>query len=144
MADPVTLAIIAGGLKVGGAAAETGAGLQANRANKQMIAYQARQDMQASQRRSDQIMAKQRTIGAAGGVDIAEGTPLLQQIDAAHQAEIERQNIKRKADYNLGLLTRQRGQTILSGFLNAAGGAASSAQVASGSAAPAQKYGPGY
>lgn len=46
-------------------------------------------------RRAAQLLAKGRAIGAASGVDISTGSPLLLELDNARQAELEALNIRR-------------------------------------------------
>lgn len=51
-----------------------------------------------SRRRSAQLMAKGLAIGAASGVDISSGSPLLLELDNARQAELEALNIRRTGE----------------------------------------------
>ena len=51
-----------------------------------------------SRRRSQQLIAKQRAIGAASGIDISSGSPLFMELDSTRQAEIEALNIRRSGE----------------------------------------------
>jgi hypothetical protein len=49
-----------------------------------------------SRRESARVMAKGRAIGAAAGLDIASGSPLLLELENAKQAELEALTIRRR------------------------------------------------
>lgn len=89
------------GLSVVGLIGQTLSGIQAARgqaaaaeAEAESIRESARFDEAQSRRRSAQIIAKQRAIGAASGIDPSTGTPLLLELDNARQAELEAQAIR--------------------------------------------------
>lgn len=49
-------------------------------------------------KRAAQVLAKQRAIGAASGIDISSGSPLAVMLDTAREAELEAQAIRRSGE----------------------------------------------
>jgi len=63
-------------------------------AEAESIREQAAFEERESRQRSRRVIAKGRAIGAASGVDIGSGSPLLLELDSAREAELEAQAIK--------------------------------------------------
>ncbi len=96
--DPVTIALVAG---LVGAAGSTLSGIQASRgqakaadAEAKSLREQAAFDERESRQRARRVIAKGRAVGAASGVDIGSGSPLLLELESAREAELEAQAIR--------------------------------------------------
>jgi len=84
-----------------GVLGQTLSGIQASRgqaavaeAEAESIRQQAEFDERESRQRARRVIAKGRAIGAASGVDIGSGSPLLLELDSAREAELEAQAIR--------------------------------------------------
>lgn len=87
-----------------------------------------------TRRRTQILLAKQRAIGAAAGVDIASGTPIFMELDNTRQAELEALNVRRSGAIAAGgrefegkllrskarYLRNQKSGIIIGGVLSAA------------------------
>ena len=96
--DPATLALVVG---VASAAGSTLSSVQASRgqakaaeAEAKSLREQAAFDERESRQRARRVIAKGRAVGAASGVDIGSGSPLLLELESAREAELEAQAIR--------------------------------------------------
>jgi hypothetical protein len=96
------LALILGGVGIAG---QTLASMRAGRLEAGMAEAEAASIREAaaaeeaqSRRASARAMAKGRAIGAAAGLDLASGSPLLLDLENAKQAELEAQRIRRRGE----------------------------------------------
>jgi len=115
-------------------AAETEAGFREAEARsaEQVAAAEEAQD----RRRTERIIAKQRAISAASGIDISSGSPLLQELDAAREAEISALTIRQRGavqaqglqgEASLGRFRARAGKRALTGI--AVGGGAKAGSI---------------
>lgn len=93
-AAPMLLQVVgqAGSMVAGSQASE--ANIRAARAEADQAIFNAGIEEKASRRRATQILAKQRAIGAASGLDTSSGSPLEIMLDSARQAEEEALTIR--------------------------------------------------
>jgi hypothetical protein len=98
----MSLLAAATALSLAGTAGQTFAQVQAAKGQAKAAEAEAASIREAAafeetsfRRRAAQVMAKGRAIGAASGVDISTGSPLLLELDNARQAELEALNIRR-------------------------------------------------
>jgi hypothetical protein len=66
-------------------------------------------ESQASRRRASIILSKRRALAAMGGVDLTSGSPLMAEMDAVRQMELEAANITHAAEMG-ALITTRRGE----------------------------------
>ncbi len=110
-------------------------GAAAAEAEAESLRQQAGFEERESRQRARRVIAKGRAVGAASGVDIGSGSPLLLELDSAREAELEAQAIRASGANRVAgkrfesRLARgripgvifggtARGGTILSEFLN--------------------------
>lgn len=96
---------IAATTAVVGTAGQTIAGIQASRGQAKAARAEARSLRESAaleegqfRKRAAQLLAKQRAIGAASGVDISSGSPLMIMLDSAREAELEALSIRRSGE----------------------------------------------
>ena len=64
----------------------------------------------------EKFKARQRMLYLKGGVDIGEGTPLLEEMDTAAQLELDAQAIRWKGESGAGAATSQSYADLMSAF----------------------------
>lgn len=96
-----SLAAIGLGLGALGIVGQTASEVSATKASAKIDKLEARSirsqamfDEAEDRRRTAKILGKSRAIGAASGVDISSGSPLLQLLDSAREAELSALNIR--------------------------------------------------
>lgn len=122
-------------MQVAGTIGSTIAGRQATSANQDNAKVEAQQavinagiEENKSRRNAERVLAKQRAMGAAAGVDTSSGTTLEVLLDSARQAEDEALTIraggqmKANAAKYKGYLAGQKGNAELLGGLASLGG----------------------
>lgn len=99
------LGSVATGLSLAGTAGKTLSDIQASRAGSRAARAEARSMRESAafeeaqfRKRAAQLLAKQRAIGAASGVDISSGSPLTMMLDSAREAELEALSIRRSGE----------------------------------------------
>lgn len=99
------LPAIAAAVAIVGTVGQTLAGVQAAKGQAKAAEAEAASIREASafeerqfRRRAALAIGKWQAIGAASGVDIATGSPLLLELDNARQAELEALNIRRTGE----------------------------------------------
>lgn len=70
---------------------------QAN-AEAKAIGKQTEMDVAAERRQNEELLSKQRALGAASGVDITSGSPLETALKAAYEGEMNAQKIQYQGD----------------------------------------------
>jgi hypothetical protein len=101
------MAAAAAALQVVGAVGETAANVSASDVNAKGLDAQARSidqqttfDVTQEQRRNRLMLGKGIARGAASGVSISSGSPLLHELDRVKQASIQEQSIQRSGNIN--------------------------------------------
>lgn len=116
----------AAALQIAGKAGETYAQYQSLRSQSQAISAESKDAQTKTREQTQRILAKQRAVSGAAGVDSSSGTPLMVALDTARRGEMEALGIKARADYQKKMIRRQIAWTVLGGFLDSASSGASS------------------
>lgn len=99
------LSSVATGLSLAGIGGKTISDIQASRGQARAARAEARSLRESAvfeegqfRKRAAQLLARQRAIGAASGVDISSGSPLTMMLDTAREAELEALSIRRSGE----------------------------------------------
>ena len=111
------LAAVAAGMNIAGNVIETKAKLDELHSNKQIAIESSQAEARDLRYNANKVLSQRRAVGAASGVDIASGSPLLADLDAVKNAALQEQTIKRKGKYMADYYDSQIRPTILTGFL---------------------------
>jgi len=90
------------------------------------VEQQAAFDETQTRRQNKLFLGEANAVGAASGVDISSGSPLLHELDRIKQTEIEALNIRRAGENRVNAINFQRKllkrQRVFEGIKGAAGG----------------------
>ena len=90
------------------------------------VEQQAAFDETQTRRQNKLFLGEANAVGAASGVDISSGSPLLHELDRIKQTEMEALNIRRSGENRVNAINFQRKllkrQRVFEGIKGAAGG----------------------